>query len=134
MNGCIMIGKVQYVDTGNVTIKIERDDLVNSVQVNQIVQVTSSKTNEKIIGLVTKILRKSSPLDSVEEGVSELSDNTIKVNLVGTLKEKDGMQRHVFKRTLNTVPSLEAECFLVQGQELSEFMNLNFSLQCTYNS
>lgn len=122
MNGCIMIGKVQYVDTGNVTIKIERDDLVNSVQVNQIVQVTSSKTNEKIIGLVTKILRKSSPLDSAEEEMTEVSENTIKVNLVGTLKEKDGVKKHVFKRTLNTVPSLEAECFLLQGQELSEFM------------
>lgn len=117
-----MIGKVQYVDTGNVTIKIERDDLVNSVQVNQIVQVTSSKTNEKIIGLVTKILRKSSPLDSAEEDITEVSENTIKVNLVGTLKEKDGIKKHVFKRTLNTVPSLEAECFLLQGQELSEFM------------
>ena len=122
MNGCIMIGKVQYVDTGNVTIRIERDELVNSVQVNQIVQVTSSKTNEKIIGLVTKILRKSSPLDSAEEEMTELSENTIKVNLVGTLKEKDGLKKHVFKRTLNTVPSLEAECFLLQGQELSEFM------------
>ena len=122
MNGCIMIGKVQYVDTGNVTIKIEKDELVNSVQVNQIVQVTSSKTNEKIIGLVTKILRKSSPLDSAEEEMTELSENTIKVNLVGTLKEKDGVKQHVFKRTLNTVPSLEAECFLLQGQELSEFM------------
>lgn len=122
MNGCIMIGKVQYVDTGNVTIKIEKDELVNSVQVNQIVQVTSSKTNEKIIGLVTKILRKSSPLDSAEEEMTEVSENTIKVNLVGTLKEKDGMKKHVFKRTLNTVPSLEAECFLLQGQELSEFM------------
>ena len=122
MNGCIMIGKVQYVDTGNVTIKIEKDKLVNSVQVNQIVQVTSSKTNEKIIGLVTKILRRSSPLDSAEEEMTELSENTIKVNLVGTLKEKDGIKKHVFKRTLNTVPSLEAECFLLQGQELSEFM------------
>lgn len=123
MNGFIMIGKVQYVDTGNVTIRIERDELVNSVQVNQIVQVTSSKTNEKIIGLVTKILRKSSPLDnSAEEEMTDLSENTIKVNLVGTLKEKDGVKKHVFKRTLNTVPSLEAECFLLQGQELSEFM------------
>lgn len=123
MNGCIMIGKVQYVDTGNVTIKIEKDELVNSVQVNQIVQVTSSKTNEKIIGLVTKILRKSSPLDnSAEEEMADSSENTIKVNLVGTLKEKDGVKIHVFKRTLNTVPSLEAECFLLQGQELSEFM------------
>lgn len=123
MNGCIMIGKVQYVDTGNVTIKIEKDELVNSVQVNQIVQVTSSKTNEKIIGLVTKILRKSSPLDNgAEEEMTDLSENTIKVNMVGTLKEKDGVKQHVFKRTLNTVPSLEAECFLLQGQELSEFM------------
>lgn len=122
MNGCIMIGKVQYVDTGNVTIKIEKDELVNSVQVNQIVQVMSSKTNEKIIGLVTKILRKSSPLDTAEEEMTEVSENTIKVNLVGTLKEKDGIKKHVFKRTLNTVPSLEAECFLLQGQELSEFM------------
>ena len=93
-----MIGKVQYVDTGNVTIRIERDELVNSVQVNQIVQVTSSKTNEKIIGLVTKILRKSSPLDnSAEEEMTDLSENTIKVNLVGTLKQKDGVKKHVFK-------------------------------------
>lgn len=122
MNGCIMIGKVQYVDTGNVTIKIEKDELVNSVQVNQIVQVTSSKTNEKIIGLVTKILRKFSPLDSAEEEMTEVSENIIKVNLVGTLKAKDGIKKHVFKRTLNTVPSLEAECFLLQGQALSEFM------------
>ena len=60
----IMIGKVQYVDTGNVTINIERDEFVNSVQVNQIVQINSSKTKEKIIGLVTKILRKASPVDS----------------------------------------------------------------------
>ena len=61
---------------------------MNSVQVNQIVQVTSSKTNEKIIGLVTKILRKSSPLDNgAEEEMTDLSENTIKVNLVGTLKE-----------------------------------------------
>ena len=44
MNESIMIGKVQYVDTGNVTINIDNDELVNSVQVNQIVQVNSSKT------------------------------------------------------------------------------------------
>lgn len=122
MNENIMIGKVQYVDTGNVTICIEKDELVNSVQVNQIVQINSSKTNEKIIGLVTKILRKASPIDSVSDEVSAVLENTIKVNLVGTLKEKEGIKKHVFKRTLNTVPSLNAECFLLQGEELSNFM------------
>ena len=69
MNESIMIGKVQYVDTGNVTINIDKDELVNSVQVNQIVQVNSSKTNEKIIGLVTKILRKASPVDGETDGI-----------------------------------------------------------------
>lgn len=122
MNESIMIGKVQYVDTGNVTINIDNDELVNSVQVNQIVQVNSSKTNEKIIGLVTKILRKASPVDGETEGITAVLENTIRVNLVGTLKEKEGTKKHVFKRTLNTVPSLDAECFLLQGQELSDFM------------
>lgn len=122
MSESIMIGKVQYVDTGNVTINIERDELVNSVQVNQIVQVNSSKTNEKIIGLVTKILRKASPVDGEDDSASAVLENTIRVNLVGTLREKDGVKKHVFKRTLNTVPSLDAECYLLQGQELSEFM------------
>lgn len=122
MNESIMIGKVQYVDTGNVTICIEKGELVNSVQVNQIVQINSSKTNEKIIGLVSKILRKSSPVDSVTDDVTSILENTIKVNLVGTLREKEGIKKHIFKRTLNTVPSLDAECFLLQGEELSNFM------------
>jgi len=122
MNESIMIGKVQYVDTGNVTINIDNDELVNSVQVNQIVQVNSSKTNEKIIGLVTKILRKASPVDGATDGITAVLENTIRVNLVGTLKEKEGTKKHVFKRTLNTVPSLDAECFLLQGQDLSDFM------------
>ncbi|MDT3387172.1 MAG: ATP-binding protein [Bacteroidota bacterium] len=122
MNESIMIGKVQYVDTGNVTINIEKDELVNSVQVNQIVQVNSSKTNEKIIGLVTKILRKASPVDGEGDLITAIQENTIRVNLVGTLKEKDGTKNHVFKRTLNTVPSLDADCYLLQGQDLSDFM------------
>lgn len=122
MNESIKIGKVQYVDTGNVTINIEKDELINSVQVNQIIQINSSKTKEKIIGLVTKILRKVSPIDGDMDGDTNIFENTIKVNLVGTMKEKEGLKKHVFKRTLNTVPSLDADCHLLQGEELSEFM------------
>lgn len=122
MNESIKIGKVQYVDTGNVTINIEKDEFINSVQVNQIIQINSSKTNEKIIGLVTKILRKASPIYGEMDEDTNIFENTIKVNLVGTLKEKEGIKKHVFKRTLNTVPSLDADCHLLQGEELSEFM------------
>lgn len=44
-----LIGKVQSVDTGNVSIKVDREELLNNVQINQIVQIRSTKTGEKII-------------------------------------------------------------------------------------
>ena len=120
-----LIGKVQSVDTGNVTIKVDKEDLLNSVQVNQIVQIRSTKTNEKIIGLISKIMRKAIS-DKVDEDAEPdfLVENVIKVNLVGTLKEKEGTEKNKFKRTLNTVPSIDADCFLLQGNELSAFMDI----------
>lgn len=116
------IGKVFSVDTGTVTISVEEEELLNSVQVNQIVEIISTKTNEKIIGMISKIMRKG-----IESGLDEntgnvIVENLLKVNLVGTLLEKDGVNNNVFKRTLNTVPSLQAECYLLQDEELSIFM------------
>ena len=40
------IGTVLSVDTGTVIISVEKEDLLNSVQVNQIVEIASTKTNE----------------------------------------------------------------------------------------
>jgi hypothetical protein len=119
----MLIGKVQSVDTGNITIKVESEELLNSIQVNQIVQIRSTKTGEKIIGLISKILRKaiSDKLDDGNE-VDLVIENVIKVNLVGTFIEKSGTEKNLFKRTLNTVPSINADCFLLQATELTEFM------------
>ena len=117
------IGKVQSVDTGNVTVKVDDENILNSVQVNQIIQIRSTKTGEKIIGLISKILRKaiSEKIDGDSEPETVI-ENVIRVNLVGTLIEKDGTEKNQFKRTLNTVPSINADCFLLYGKELSEFM------------
>jgi uncharacterized protein len=118
------IGSVQCVDTGTITIKVDSEDLLNSVQINQIVEVESTKVNEKIIGLITKIMRKALS-DKIDESAEEESviDNIVKVNLVGTFFKKMGTQRNIFKRTLNTVPSINADCFLLKDNDLSEFMN-----------
>lgn len=119
-----LIGKVQSVDTGNVTIKVEQEDVLNSVQVNQIVQIRSTKTGETIIGLILKIVRRA-VADTVDADTDPgmIIENIIKVNLVGTLIAKQGTQKNVFKRTLNTVPSINADCALLQGDELSAFMH-----------
>lgn len=120
-----LIGKVQSVDTGNATIIVENEGLLNSVQVNQIVQIRSTKTNEKIIGLVSKILRKSISDKTDESSEPDIViENVVRVNLVGTLIGKEGLEKNKFKRTLNTVPSINADCFLLQGRELSEFMDI----------
>ncbi len=116
------IGKVQSVDTGTVVISVEKEDVLNSVQINQIIEISSTKTNEKIIGMIIKIMRKG-----IADGISDEStgieiENLLKVNLVGTLYTKKGIKENVFKRTLNTVPSIDADCVLLQGDDLSIFM------------
>lgn len=120
-----IIGKVQSVDTGNITVKVDREEWLNSVQVNQIMQIRSTKTGEKIIGLISKIMRKA-VADKIDESSEpdSLVENIIKVNLVGTLLDKSGNDKNIFKRTLNTVPSINADCFLLQGDDLSNFMNI----------
>lgn len=125
MGNSIPIGKVQSVDTGNVSVKVDREELLNSVQVNQIVQIRSTKTGEKIIGLISKITRKAvaDKVDDADEP-DTIVENVIRINLVGTLLDKEGTQENVFKRTLNTVPSIDADCFLLQEDDLSDFMNI----------
>lgn len=119
-----MIGTIQSVDTGNVTIKVSDESVLNNIQVNQLVWIRSTKTNEKIIGLVSKILRRAL-LDSLDDegdpGVAV--ENMVKVELVGTFVEKEGSNRGRFKRTINTVPSINADANLMEGDELTAFMN-----------
>jgi len=125
MNPNSLIGKVQSVDTGNITVQVDKEELLNSVQVNQIVQVRSTKTGQTIIGLISKIMRKAISDKIDESGEPDyIVENIIKVNLVGTLVERTGTARNTFKRTLDTVPSINADCFLLQEAELSAFMNI----------
>lgn len=121
----VLIGKVQSVDTGNISVKVDREELLNNVQVNQIVRIRSTNTGEKIIGMISKIMRKavSDKIDGEDEP-DTIVENVIRINLVGTLLQKSGTDANVFKRTLNTVPSINADCFLLQGKELSDFMSI----------
>lgn len=119
------IGKVQSVDTGSAIIKVSNETLLNSVQINQIVQIRSTKLNERIIGLISKIMRRA-VMDKTDK-FSELetvTENVIKVDLVGTFIEKEGTKKNIFKRTLNTVPTIDADCYLLKDSDLSEFMSI----------
>ena len=116
------LGKVESVDTGNVVIKVIEEQKLNSIQVNNLLRIRSTKTGESIIALVVKIMRKSSDKPESDSPDEIVVENVIKACLVGTFLDKHGEKSHRFKRTLETVPSLDADCFLIEGEELSNFM------------
>ena len=122
------IGTVFSVDTGNVLISVTDLDALRKLQVNHLVVLRSSKAGQHLIGLITKIMRKAlveagGPQDGEEAPEEQIIiENLIRVALIGTLLDAVGTQQNVFRRTLETVPEIDAPCFVLHGEKMTEFM------------
>ncbi|WEJ08559.1 ATP-binding protein [Sinorhizobium prairiense] len=51
-------------------------------------------------------------------------NNLVRITLIGTLIDKVGLASNVFRRTLETVPEIEANCFSLEGDRLTRFMQV----------
>lgn len=121
------IGTVFSVDTATVIIRVSELEKLRKLQVNHLVAVQSSKAGQYLIGLINRITRKASDEEAPvtdDLGLSGflLTENVLKVNLIGTLLDKYGTKTNVFKRTLDTVPEIEASCFPIDGENITLFM------------
>lgn len=117
-----LLGTVESVDTTTVIIKVDNDDKLRGLQVNHLISIQSSKIGQHLIGLVSKIIRKSAYSESDVDILPELGFNIIKVILIGTHFDKDGSRENVFRRSLATIPTINAECHLIHGDRLKRFM------------
>ncbi len=121
------IGTVFSVDTATVIIKVQELEKLRKLHVNQLVAIRSAKAGQHLIGLINRITRKVSddenPVDS-DLGLSGFlfTENILKVNLIGTLLDRHGLKENVFKRNLDTVPEIEAQCFPIDGENITKFM------------
>lgn len=116
-----VLGTIESVDTASVIIRVENDEKLRNLQVNHLIAIQSSKTGQHLIGLVSKIIRKAISLnDSVD--ILDNCFNVIKAVLIGTHYDKEGIRENVFHRTLSTIPTINAECFLIHGERLKQFM------------
>lgn len=122
-----VIGSVESVDTSTAIIRIENDEKLRGIQVNHLVAIQSSNIGQHLIGLVSKIIKKSAQLD-INFEINEIGFNIIKVILIGTHFSKDGLKDNVFKRTLSTVPEINASCYMIKGEKLKKFMQTITSL------
>ena len=119
-----VIGTVESVDTATVVVRVNNPDLLSAVQVNHLVIIRSSKVGQHLIGMVNKIVRKYDPQsDNIDDEEIRTYD-VVKITLVGTFIEKQGTNENVFKRTLQSVAEINADCFTMSAETLSSFMNV----------
>ena len=121
------LGRVKAVDTASVVISVDNLDLLRKLQVNRLVVLRSSKAGQHLVGIVQKIIRNSAlakVLGEVEEDdepeIREL--NIVRITLIGTFFDLIGKRQNVFRRTLETVPEIDAQCFPIEGDRLTAFM------------
>lgn len=120
----IAIGKVQSVDTATAVVHVEKTEQLSKLQVNHLVVIRSSKVGQYLIGLVNKIMRKyGEDIESSEDEEISTTD-IVKITLIGTFLDKEGAHSNIFKRTLESVPEIDSDCFIMTDDILTEFMGI----------
>ncbi|MCK5858040.1 MAG: ATP-binding protein [Abyssibacter sp.] len=124
------LGRIIAVDSAVVVVRVDELNLLKRVQVNRLVALQSSKAGQHLIGVVSRITRKAPDAGAeLEHEKSETSvelpeNNLVRVSLIGTLIDRVGEARNVFRRTLETVPEIDANCFALEGDRLTGFMQV----------
>ncbi|MDV2313563.1 ATP-binding protein [Vibrio cholerae] len=117
------LGKVASVDTSTVVIEVDDREFLKRLQVNRLAVLQSAKPGQHLIGLISQVTRKK--IFEITENEEEVNEqNLCKVALIGTLLDRDGERRDVFRRTLESVPEIDANCFALEGEELTAFMRV----------
>lgn len=121
------LGCVIAVDTATATIRVDDIERLRRIQVNRLTVLQSSKAGQHLIGIVTRITRRAderSVVDNEDPSPEQQlpENNLVKITMIGTLLDKVGLANDVFRRTLETVPEIDANCFSLEGERLTRFM------------
>lgn len=131
------LGSVLSVDTTIVVVRVADIDRLRQLQVNRLAVLESSRPGQHLVGIIQKITRSAATPRARSEGeisVGAVEDevapelNLVRITLIGTLVDRLGEQRNVFLRTLETVPEIDANCYAVEGERLTNFMRVIASI------
>ncbi|MBV1800490.1 ATP-binding protein [Siccirubricoccus sp. G192] len=129
------LGSVLSVDTATVVVRVDDVERLRQLQVNRLAMLRSSRPGQHLIGVIQKITRSAAEpkahtrADVGEEDEESLPEVSLaRIALIGTLIDRVGQERDVFRRTLETVPEIEARCFAIEGERLTRFMRVISSI------
>ena len=115
------VGTVQAVDTASVVVSVENETVLSNIKVNNLVIINASKERQTLIGMVNKIIRKFNDLIQLEDDEEITTEDIVKINLIGTLLDKDGVDTNVFKRTLESVPEISSNSGVISTSSTNGF-------------
>lgn len=122
------LGQVVTVDTGTVVVRVADIKRLRELQVNRLAVLQSSKPGQHLVGIIQRIRRNMAD-DEMAEARSDEDEfddkgetNLVKIVLIGTLIDREKSKQNIFRRTLETVPEIDANCFPVEGERLTRFM------------
>ncbi|QDA36886.1 ATP-binding protein (plasmid) [Paracoccus liaowanqingii] len=122
------LGHVLSVDTAMVIVRVDDVDALRALQVNRLVALQSSLAGQHLIGIIQKITRTAveqrTGAAEIEADTAHPEVNLVRVSLIGTLIDLVGSRPNVFRRTLETVPEIDAKCFALEGDRLTRFMQV----------
>lgn len=130
------LGKVASVDTTNVIVDVDNIIHLKRLQVNHLAVLQSSRPGQHLIGLITQVTRKRGVEDFSNDGITDQNSelNLCRISLIGTMLDRDGAKENVFRRTLESVPEIDANCFPLEGGNLTGFMRILSSVSADGNA
>ena len=129
INDCLAdtncIGMVENVDTRKVVVGVENEGVLNTLKINDIVVLGGSNSDEKLIGILTKVTKKKVEFDETEQTEDlSYSNNCCVINLVGSFYNKYGAgSENKFKRAINTYPEINSKVYQANEAAMQMIMN-----------
>lgn len=119
------IGIVENVDTRKVVVSVDNEAMLNTLKINDIVILTGSNSDEKLIGIMSKVTKKKVDFDETETKEDVLySSNCCVINLVGSFYNKYGAKKdNKFRRAINAYPEINSKVYQANEAAMQLIMN-----------
>lgn len=119
------IGIVENVDTRKVVVGVGNEAVLNTLKINDIVILSGSNRDEKLVGILTKVTKKKIDFEETDREEEALySNNCCVINLVGSFYNKYGAgKENKFKRAINTYPEINSKVYQANENAMQMIMN-----------
>lgn len=119
------IGIVENVDTRKIVVGVKNESVINTLKINDIVILAGSHSDEKLIGILTKVTKKKIDIDEADQEEDTLfSDNYCVIHLIGSFYNKYGVRKeNKFKRAINTYPEINSNVYQANENAMQMIMS-----------